>query len=499
MCKLQKKLQTTRCNLLLYSSYVEKAGREEPQTNAAPACRFYFADALRFFHRDSCDTINKYELREWEEGRRSLIRKSTPIRWKSAVSAFLAIWLLFVALGSHAAVGAEAKPSIPIDLKADAAILIDADTGQVLYELNADTPRPPASMTKLMTEYIVLEEISNNRLSWDQTVTTTKEAASTPKDGSQIYLAEGDKHTVEELYIAMAVGSANDATVALASHISGSEQAFAEKMNETAKALGLESAHFTSATGLAETTVISARDMAKLAQIILKKHPEFLKYSSIPSYKFRERDQNPMVNYNWMLGANKDTPSFKPYAYEGVDGMKTGYISAAGYTFTGTVKRGDIRLISVVMGTASKGARFIETAKLYDYAFNNLEKKTAVKANSVVESLESINIKKGVSKKVPVVTGSDISLLVPKGAEPKVELVSKNVPADNELVAPIEKGQKIGTVTFEYKDPNSGATLQRTVDLVAAEEVKKASWWRLLFRGIGDFFVGLFNGIANLF
>ncbi|WP_237163419.1 D-alanyl-D-alanine carboxypeptidase family protein [Paenibacillus sp. BIHB 4019] len=426
--------------------------------------------------------------------------KVKPIRLTSVIAAFMAMWLVILSLGSGAAAAAGKEDWVEnsLGMELSSAILIDADSGQVIYEVNADTPRPPASMTKLMTEYIVLEEITNKRLTWDQVVTVSEEAANTPADGSQIYLAQGDQHTVKDLYIAMAVGSANDATIALASQISGGEQSFVAKMNETAKELGLTTAHFTSATGLLDTTLISARDMSKLAQTILKKHPDFLDYSKIQEYKFRERDTATMKNYNWMLETNKSNTYLRAYAYEGVDGMKTGYISAAGYTFTGTVKRGDTRYISVVMNTKSKEARFFETAKMYDYAFNNFEKKSVLPAKSVVETLESVKIKKGVEKTVPAVTESDITFTVKKGAEPKIELKESNLLKEEELVAPITAGQKLGTVTYEYTDAE-GNKVDRTVNLIASEDVEKGGWLRLMFRAIGQFFVGLFNDIVNLF
>lgn len=424
-----------------------------------------------------------------------------PVKLKPVVAAFLVVLLTVLSFGSTAVMAANNTdyPSNSLGLNVKAAILIDADTGQVLYSVNADEPRPPASMTKMMTEYMVLEAIKKNEITWDTKVTVSEEAASTPADGSQVYLAQGDVHTVKELYTAMAVASANDATIALASFLGGSEQGFVAKMNEKAKEMGLKTAVFTSATGLADTTLMSAADVAKMARTILQQNPEFLEYSSIPSQKFRARDTHPMINNNWMLANNKGIPAFKPYVYEGVDGMKTGYLGAAGYCFTGTVKQGDTRLISVVMGTRSKGARFTETAKMYNYAFQSLEKKTAVQAKSVVKTLESVKLAKGVSTSVPVITESDVSMLVKKGSTPAVTLIGSKVPAAGELVAPVKQGQKIGTATYRYKDAETGATIDKTVNLIAAEDVDKASWWRLMFRGIKDFIVSLFQGIVNLF
>lgn len=427
-------------------------------------------------------------------------------RLRSMTAAMLAVWMFVVALGSsvafaegEATAANSAGAGNPLGINALAAILVEPTTGQVLYEHNADQALPPASMTKMMTEYIVLEEIKAGRLTWDTVVSTSAEAATVPPDGSQVYLAEGEKHTVKELYIAMAVGSASDATIALAVQISGSTQGFVDKMNQKAQELGLKTAHFTGPSGLEDTTVISARDMAKLAATIINTHPEFLEYSSIPRYKFRERDQGELINYNWMLGSNKTSEDLKSFAYQGVDGMKTGYISAAGYCFTGTVEINGLRYVSVVMNTKSKQARFRETAKLYDYGYASFEKKTIVPPKTVVESVETVKIKKGKSKSVPVMTASDVSFLVKKGTEPKATVAKTELLPDKELVAPIKQGQKLGTVTYEYTNPDSGQKLTKTVDLIATEDVKKAGWFTMLFRNIGSFFSSLFSGIANLF
>ncbi|MDQ0063920.1 D-alanyl-D-alanine carboxypeptidase family protein [Paenibacillus harenae] len=429
--------------------------------------------------------------------------KVRPVRFLSVVAASLAIWLVMLTLNTAIveAQGYDNRPSTEnsLGLQIKSAILIDADTGQVLFQVNKDEPLPPASMTKLMTEYIVLKEIKDGRLKWDQIISVSPEAAETAREESQIFLAEGDQHTVRDLYIAMAVGSANDATRALATAIAGTEQAFVEKMNEMAKTLDLKSAVFTSATGYEPNTVISAADVAKLSYIILKEHPEFLDFSSMPEYKFRPRDEKPMINFNYMLGANKNSPGLGFLAYEGVDGMKTGFIEEAGYNFTGTVKRGDTRFISVVMDASTINVRFQETAKLYNYAFSTFEKKTVLPPKSVVETIQSVKIKKGAKKSVNVVTDKDITFMVKKGVEPKVELVSSQVKAEDELVAPIPAGTAVGTVTYKYTDAEQNIATEYTVNLVTTDEVKKAGWFKLMFRAIGDFFSGLFNGIIDMF
>ncbi|MFD2117099.1 D-alanyl-D-alanine carboxypeptidase family protein [Paenibacillus yanchengensis] len=427
-----------------------------------------------------------------------------PLLWKKSFITLLVVAMftfLFASSQSVQAVGYDNRPSTEnsLELEVKAAILIDADSGQVLYEVNADETLPVASMTKLMTEYIVLEEIKNGTLSWDDVITVTQEASNTGKSESQIYLAPGDKHTVEQLYIAMAVGSANDATKELAIRISGSLPAFVTRMNEYAVKLGLETAVFTSVTGLEDTTVMSAADVAKLARLIIVDHPEFFKYSTLHEYKFRERDKSPIINLNSMLGDDMDNPIVKSLAYEGVDGMKTGFIEAAGYNFTGTVKRGETRFISVVMDTKSRNQRFVETAKMYDYGFNSFEKKTVLAPKTKVEGFEEVAIKKGAKRKAAIATDKDITFLVKKGTSPKIELVAKELKSEDELVAPLEAKTEVGSLTYRYTDEETGKHVDYKVNLILLEDADKAGWFKLMMRAIGDFFSNLFKSIVNLF
>lgn len=236
-------------------------------------------------------------------------------------------------------------PSVEsLNLELSSAILIEPTTGQVLMALNPDTPLPPASMTKMMTEYLVSDAVKKGDISWDQKVIIQENASK--QVGSRIFLAAGDEHTVKELYIAMAVGSANDATVALAELVSGSEEQFVELMNQTAQKMGMKNTYFINSTGLDRAdmpkkfrpdldkeTVMSARDAATLAKFIVTDHPDFTEFTTIQSYKFRDRDTAPIINYNWMLEANKSIPNFKAYAYPGLDGLKTGHTTNAGNCF----------------------------------------------------------------------------------------------------------------------------------------------------------------------
>ncbi|MBP2116201.1 D-alanyl-D-alanine carboxypeptidase family protein [Paenibacillus silagei] len=402
-------------------------------------------------------------------------------------------------------------PSVEsLGLNVKSAVLIEPTTGEVLLSFNADQAMPPASMTKMMTEYLVTEAVNSGKISWDQKVAIQENASK--QIGSRIFLAAGDEHTVKELYIAMAVGSANDATVALAELVAGSEQQFVTQMNETAQKMGMKTAYFINSTGLDRKdmpakyrpeedreTVMSAMDAAILAKYIVTDHPEFTDFTTIQSYKFRERDSKPMINYNWMLEANKNIPNFKAYAYPGLDGLKTGHTTNAGNCFTGTAVRDGMRLISVVMGADSEAHRFTETKKVLDFGFNNFEIKQVVAPKAVIAGTETVPVLKGKNKEVSVVTDAGVTFMVPKGTvSPQIKTtVVTNDPAT--LVAPIAGASKVGKVTYSYKIEGMNQTQEKTVNLITAEEAEKAGWFKLLLRAIGDFFGDLFKGIKNLF
>jgi len=297
----------------------------------------------------------------------------------------------------------------------------------------------------------------------------------------------------------------NDASIALAEHIAGSEEEFAKLANETAKKLGLsKDANFINATGLNRydmkqyapktvqgETMMTARDAAILAYHIIKEHKSVLDFTKIPSQKLRPTDKSPMINWNWMLEGNKDNINFRKYSYQGLDGLKTGHTSEAGYCFTGTAERNGMRLISVVMGTKSEPKRFEETRKLLDYGFNTFEKKQIIAAEAETDVLKTVDVKKGAKTTVPVVTANELSIIVKKGV--KDEELVKTAEPKADIVAPIKQGDVVGKLTVTYQEK------KYEVDLVAKEDVKKGSWIRLFFRAIKNFFADLFGGIKNLF
>jgi D-alanyl-D-alanine carboxypeptidase (penicillin-binding protein 5/6) len=370
-------------------------------------------------------------------------------------------------------------------IQAKSYIVMDYDSGEILREKNEEEPRPPASMTKMMVMFVILDKIKAGELSWNDRVTVSKRAAEVHE--ASINLLPGEKMTVRELFIAMTVQSANDAAVALAEHVAGSEEAFVQLMNEKAKSLGMIHTHYRCATGLdmkfysdppkvGGEHVMSAQDTAILATKLLKTHPEILEFTSMIKYQFRKgtaRQYN-VINWNWML------PGLK-HKYNGVDGMKTGHTGAAGYCFTGTAKRNDFRIVTVVMGTQSNDKRFIETAKLMDYSYNNFEITTLVSRGKGISHYEQLPLPNGVERTVPIVAKDEIKLPIHKGERDKYKI---QVTFRPHLKAPLAAGAVVGTAKVFYG--NQEVKGIATTDVVTSVNIKEASWIQLFFRKAWD-------------
>ncbi|ANB56038.1 D-alanyl-D-alanine carboxypeptidase dacA [Anoxybacillus sp. B7M1] len=412
----------------------------------------------------------------------------------------------------------------PINIEADAAILVDAGSGRILYQKNIDTVLGIASMTKMMTEYLLLEAVKQKRVKWDQEYTPSDYVyrLSQDRDLSNVPLRKDGKYTVRELYEAMAIYSANAAAVAIAEIVGGSEENFVKMMNEKAKKLGLQGYKFVNATGLSnqdlqgfhpqgteasEENVMSARAVATLAYHLLKEYPEVLETSSITKKTFREGtdDQIKMDNWNWML------PGLV-YGYEGVDGLKTGYTDFAGYCFTGTAEKNGVRFITVVMNAKSNGkstinARFEQTRKLLDYAFSNYSLKELYPAGYQQKGDATLPVTKGKEKSVAVVTKKTLSLVIKNGEDKNYKPVyvfdKKKLNKDGELTAPIKKGEKVGYMTVrytganddDYLTPNGKSAVQ--VDVVAKQSVEKANGFVLMMRGIGGLFSDIWTSVTK--
>jgi len=430
------------------------------------------------------------------------------------LSIFVAVFILcLTTLFSNVSWKAKAAED-PLGLSAEAAILLDGDTGRILYEKNADVVLGVASMSKMMTEYLVLEAIHEGKITWDQTVNINEyvHRLSAAPGLSNVGLTQGEDYTVEELYQAMAIHSGNAATVALAELIGGTEKNFVELMNKKADELKLEDYKFVNSSGLNNSSllgnhpaggqddenVMSAKATARLAYRLLTDYPEVLDTASQPRLPFK--DGKTYDNFNFML------PTLV-HEYEGIDGLKTGSTDFAGYCFTATAKRGDQRFISVVMKTESMNTRFSETAKVMNYAFSNFGKEKIFDENHQVKGQETVPVTKGKEDHVNVQAADELVLTIKNGEKddykPKLVLDKELLNEDGELTAPIEKGQQIGYMTVEPKNGEGVSFLtsegQKTIQVpvVAAEEVEKANWFVLSMRGIGGFFGDLFSSVAS--
>lgn len=406
---------------------------------------------------------------------------------------------IYTASATESTAGTTTAEAVKLNLSLRSAVLVEPVTGQVLLSINAEKAYAPASMTKMMTAYIVAESVKKGDFSWNDVVTVKENASKTI--GSRVYLAQGETHTVKELYQAMLVHSANDAAVALAEYASGSEQQFVTRMNQEAKRMGMIHTSYINATGLDRIdmpknfrpeekgeNLMSAMDVATLVRSIIQDHPEILEVTSIPSFQFRASDKEPLLNTNWMLASNQNNNKYKQYAYEGLDGLKTGFTDSAGYCFAGTAERDGMRLISVVMGTESMTKRFTETKKVLDYGFQHFEVKQVVAENSPAKN---VSVKEGVKTEVPVVTEEAVHFVVPKGTDPS-QLPMKTHIEVEALTAPFQAGIKAGTITYTYQIEGMDQVQEKTVNLIAAEQMEKGGWFRLMFRSILEFFTDLF-------
>ncbi|QTM98026.1 D-alanyl-D-alanine carboxypeptidase [Sediminibacillus dalangtanensis] len=267
-----------------------------------------------------------------------------------------------------------------LQLKAEAAILVNADTHQILYEKQINQSLPVASMSKMMTEYLVLEAIDQGTITWDQQIPISDYAytiSNTP-GYSSIRLRKDLTYSIEELFHATAIHSANGAAIALAEAVAGNERDFVRRMNDTAKTFGMDDTVFVNSTGLNNQDLgayryedlehadnaMSVKDVATLGLALLNKHPEILETSSLADDTVSHGSQDSTTYYN--TNAMLPEMNTEKISYPGVDGLKTGYTDAAGYCFTGTIKRGNVRYLSVIMGTENENARFLETKKLYE-------------------------------------------------------------------------------------------------------------------------------------
>lgn len=338
-----------------------------------------------------------------------------------------------------------------ISISAKSAILVERSTGRVLFEYEADKQMPPASITKIMTLLLVMEAIESGKLNFETEVTASEHACS--MGGSQIWLEPGEVFTVHELLKAATIASANDACVALAEAVSGSEEAFVELMNQRAAELGMENTVFKNSTGLdAEGHVSTAKDIAKMSAALLS-HEKIKEYSTVWMDSLRNGETE-LTNTNKLVRF-----------YKGCTGLKTGSTDEAGCCLAASAERGGMELVSVTLGSPNTDERFAAGRKLLDYGFANF---AVAKPKPPVEELRDIPVSHGVCDFVTPVFEEPETYLLPKGQE---ELIEQKVDLPESLEAPVEKGRVIGKVTVSLNGGEIGS-----YNIIAGETVEKMSF-----------------------
>lgn len=358
---------------------------------------------------------------------------------------------------------AQSSPQPNIDVKGKAEVMAEASTGTVLYEVNAHQKLYPASITKIMTELLVLEAIESGKIAWDDKVTASAHASS--MGGSDIWLEPGEVMSVNDLFKAMAVSSANDAAVALAEKVAGSEQAFVAMMNEKAKTLGMNDTQFVNCTGLDDTdaNVTSAYDVMLMSRELVR-HKNIFNYCSIWMDTLRGGKTN-LYNTNKLI-----------HSYDGCNGLKTGSTGKAGWCLSATALRDGMQVIAVVMDCPTAADRFASAAHMLDYAFANY----SVVQPKLAADKVPVSVLHGDQEKISAVADSQPSVLVQKGKEKSIQQKVSLVP---NVMAPVVKDQVLGEITFWVDGKSVGS-----VSLKAA-----ASVGRLTFaRAFGKLFVRFF-------
>ena len=351
---------------------------------------------------------------------------------------------------------------------AKSAILLEASTGEVIFEKNSHEKLHPASMTKMMSMLLILENIEKGVINWDDIVTVSSNASS--MGGSQILLETNEQMSVSDLFKGIAVASGNDAVVAMAEKIAGTEEEFVNMMNKRANELGLTDTNFKNCHGLDDANhYSSAADMAKIA-LELVKHDKLFEYTSIYEDYLREGTDRKF----WLVNTNKLVRF-----YSGADGLKTGYTGEAGFCLTATAKRNGMRIIAVVMGEPDSKTRTSDVSSMLDYAFAQYETETFLSTESV---LDTININKGKKEFVNIVPKENITILNKKTDNKKNATYNLEM---YDMKLPLKKGDIVGKLSV-YVDDN----LYRDIDVTVSDDIEKADILTLYGRYLKKIFTG---------
>ena len=388
------------------------------------------------------------------------------------ISRFAQRLSLLVLLAVPFAASAESAIPSPPQLAAKSYVLMDGASGKVLVENNGDQRLPPASLTKLMTAYIATLEIRKGKIGEQDLVTVSEHAWRTggaASGGSTMFLPINSQVTVDDLLHGIIIQSGNDASIALAEYIAGSEDAFADMMNETAEKLGMKNSHFMNATGLPHPEhYSSAHDMAILARAIINEDQAHYAIYSQKEFHWNNIKQG---NRNLLLWRDST-----------VDGLKTGHTEEAGFCLVASAVRDGARMITSVFGTDSEKTRAAETQKLLTYGFRFFETQTFYKAG---QELAQAQVWKGTTRQVKAGLAQDLSLTLPKG---QVKQLKASMVLEPQLVAPLKQGDVIGKVEVKL-----GEEVVHSADLIALEPVEEGGFFRRLWDSIRLFFYGMFN------
>jgi len=347
---------------------------------------------------------------------------------------------------------------------AKSVFVIEPTTGTVIYERNSHEKRHPASMTKMMTMLLIVESVEKGIISWDDMVTVSANASS--MGGSQILLETGEKMSVNDLFKGISIASGNDAAVAMAEKIGGTEEMFVKMMNDRARELGLSDTNFKNVHGLDDVNhYSSANDMGIIAKELVK-YPKVLEFTSIYEDYLRKGTDRTF----WLVNTNKLVRF-----YEGVDGLKTGYTAEAGHCLTATANINGMRVIVVVMGEPDSGTRNSEVASIFDYVYAQYALNKVITQDSVIEER---TIDKGKSDKVNIVPLEDVTVLYKKSES--VPETSYDIEIDN-LSAPLNRGDVVGKLTLKQ----NGVVI-KNVGLTVSEDVKKANILEMFWRNLKD-------------
>ena len=350
-------------------------------------------------------------------------------------------------------------------------VLMEANSGEIVFQKEMDKEVSVASMTKMVAQILILDAIRNEKISWDDVVTVSQNAAD--MGGSQIYLSVGEKISIRDLMKGISMASANDATVQMAEVLAGSEDAFVKLMNEKVYDLGLKHTVFKNCTGLDEEGhYSSAYDMAMIARELVVNYPEILEFSSVYEDYLRENTENKF----WLVNTNKLVRF-----YEGADGLKTGHTDAAKYCLAATAKKDNLRFIAIVLGEEDSKVRNQEVMSLLDYGFNHYQM-NLIKSKDQV--LKKIPVDKATKTEISLVPVHDIGVLSKKSDSTRKYTYNVKL---NSFKFPIKNGDIVGKVIVKDKESKKNIT---SVDLTVLDDIDSLSFIQLFYKGFKDMFSG---------